>query len=80
MKTFLFIIGVVLSFLLIKINQEVKILRKQNDELYLKYDSIRLENFINYTNSERYRIASEYLHTENSKCGDKFDEVLNRLE
>lgn len=80
MKSFLLIVGLVLSFLLIKINQEVKILRKQNDVLLIKYDSIVTENFINFTNSERYRIASEHLMQENQKCGIEFEVYLGKLE
>lgn len=80
MRTFLLIIGLVLSFLLIKVNGEVKILRKENEKLNTKLDSLATENFINYTNSERYRIASEYLLEENPVCGEKFDKMLGRVE
>lgn len=80
MKVFLFIICLVLSLLLMKVNDEIKILRNQNDNLSTKLDSLTTENFINYTNSERYRIASEYLMEEDKDCGIKFEKNLSKLE
>jgi beta-galactosidase GanA len=80
MKTFLFIISIVLSYLLYRTNNDVKYYKVKYDSLLNENDSLRMANFINETNATRYEIARDNLYTENKHCGEQFDYYLSRTE
>jgi len=80
MKSFLLIILLVLTFLTYKLNQEVSFFRKENEVMRIKYDSLKNENFINLTNSERYQIANDRLLEESKRCGEMYDKILSHIE
>jgi hypothetical protein len=46
----------------------------------IKYDSLKNENFINLTNSERYQIANDRLLEESKRCGEMYDKILSHIE
>lgn len=80
MKQFLIIILLVFLFFTYKLNQENNSIRKQNELIEMKYDSLKNENFINYTNTQRYEIAHDKLSELSPRCADMFNEMLEKTE
>jgi hypothetical protein len=80
MKTILTVLLMAVSFLSIKLNDEVRSLRKYRDEQTIIIDSLKNEVFIHQTNETRYEIARENLLIEYKECGEKYDEFLSRTE
>jgi hypothetical protein len=80
MKSILIFTSILLLFFCYLLNRDIKNLRKENFQLVYQLDSIKNENFINYTNYHRYEIAASTLTTEFKECGKKFDKILDQLE
>lgn len=91
---FTYILAVTMTFFYIKTDlnksdrAKIKSLKRQNDSLSalvdtirIEIDSIRHENFLNYTTIGRYDVALEYLREVDKKAAEKFEYFLyNKTE
>lgn len=80
MKTLLIVMLLAVSFVAYKLSEDSNKLKNENNYLTTQIDSLKNEVFILSTNQTRYEIAEEMLKTEYKECGEKYDEVLSKIE
>ena len=80
MKTFYFIIAIILSIVLFTVKKEVKQLREENHKLKSKIELLNNQNTTNQIIIYRYEMAAAHLFERYRSCGILHEKILKNIK